>query len=160
VCERGETKAPQGVRHVVMMTFARRRFPSQLRCETARDIALPDIGTVVHLASGAAALGAAFAVGPRRTFQASRHSASAANWPLVCLGCGLLWFGWLGFNAGTSGAPVNTARNYVFRMKPSNDARCVAPAGSALAANGVAAQAVITTNAGAASAMLTYVIPP
>jgi Amt family ammonium transporter len=49
------------------------------------------------------------------------------NVPLVLLGAGLLWFGWFGFNAG-----------------------------SALAANGVAALAFTTTNTAAAAALLTW----
>jgi Amt family ammonium transporter len=49
------------------------------------------------------------------------------NVPYVLLGAGLLWFGWFGFNAG-----------------------------SALAANGIAALAFVTTNAGAAAAALTW----
>jgi Amt family ammonium transporter len=49
--------------------------------------------------------------------------------PLVLLGAGLLWFGWFGFNAG-----------------------------SALAANGVAALAFTNTNTAAAAAMVTWVL--
>ncbi len=51
------------------------------------------------------------------------------NVPFVLLGSGLLWFGWFGFNAG-----------------------------SALAANGVAALAAINTNIAAAAAMLTWLV--
>ena len=47
--------------------------------------------------------------------------------PLVLLGAGLLWFGWFGFNAG-----------------------------SALAANGVAALAFVNTNTAAAAALVTW----
>ncbi len=51
------------------------------------------------------------------------------NMPFVVLGAGLLWFGWFGFNAG-----------------------------SALAANGLAASAFITTNTAAAAAGLSWAI--
>jgi Amt family ammonium transporter len=51
------------------------------------------------------------------------------NIPMVALGAGLLWFGWFGFNAG-----------------------------SALVANGVAANAFVATNLAAATAGLTWMI--
>jgi Amt family ammonium transporter len=51
------------------------------------------------------------------------------NMPFVALGTGLLWFGWFGFNAG-----------------------------SALAANGLAANAFVVTNTAAASAGLSWAI--
>ncbi|MDR3157012.1 MAG: ammonium transporter [Lactobacillales bacterium] len=51
------------------------------------------------------------------------------NIPFVVLGFGLLWFGWTGFNAG-----------------------------SALAANGLAIHAFLTTNAAAATAMLSWML--
>ena len=51
------------------------------------------------------------------------------NIPLVVLGTALLWFGWFGFNAG-----------------------------SALAANYVAATAFLTTNTSAATAMVTWLV--
>lgn len=51
------------------------------------------------------------------------------NIPFVVLGAGLLWFGWFGFNAG-----------------------------SALAADGLAIRALMTTNTAAASAMLSWML--
>ncbi len=54
---------------------------------------------------------------------------SPHNVPLVLVGAGLLWFGWFGFNAG-----------------------------SALAANGIAALAFVNTNAAAAAAVLTWAV--
>ena len=57
-------------------------------------------GTVVHIASGTAALAAAFIVGRRSGFGTS--AMIPHNVPLVLLGAGLLWFGWFGFNAGSS----------------------------------------------------------
>lgn len=51
------------------------------------------------------------------------------NLPMTVLGAGLLWFGWFGFNAG-----------------------------SALAANGLAANAFVVTNTSAAAAALSWVI--
>jgi len=57
------------------------------------------------------------------------HVPAPHNLPLVAMGTGLLWFGWFGFNAG-----------------------------SALAANGVAANAFMTTNSAAASAGIVWSI--
>ncbi len=54
-------------------------------------------GSVVHLASGVAALAACMALGPRRRTASTPH-----NVPLVLLGGGLLWVGWIGFNAGSA----------------------------------------------------------
>jgi Amt family ammonium transporter len=60
-------------------------------------------GSVVHLASGVAALAACMALGPRKRLDSTPH-----NVPLVLLGAGLLWVGWIGFNAGSalSASPV------------------------------------------------------
>jgi len=51
-----------------------------------------------------------------------------ANIPYILLGAGMLWFGWFGFNAG-----------------------------SALAANGIAATSLVNTNTASAAAMLTWI---
>lgn len=85
-------------------------------------------GTVVHMSAGLAALAGALFLGPRRDFlHGEPHVAS--NIPYVLLGTGMLWFGWFGFNAGSS-----------------------------LAANGTAAMAVATTNTASAAAMLTWIL--
>jgi Amt family ammonium transporter len=84
-------------------------------------------GTVVHLSAGIAAFVGASFLGAR-TSHAPSQSHEPASIPFVILGTGMLWFGWFGFNAG-----------------------------SALAANDVAAQAFLTTNTASAAAMLTWV---
>jgi ammonium transporter, Amt family len=80
-------------------------------------------GTVVHVSAGCAALAGALIMGKRKN---PHHS--PANIPYVLLGTGMLWFGWFGFNAGSS-----------------------------LAANGTAAMAFATTTISSASAMMTWV---
>lgn len=57
-------------------------------------------GTVVHLASGVAALVAAAVVGKRVGYPRQRHQPH--NLTMTVLGAGLLWFGWFGFNAGSA----------------------------------------------------------
>src|SRR5262249_36517864 len=79
-------------------------------------------GTVVHITAGVSALAAAVFLRPRAD---ADHAPS--NIPYVLLGTGLLWFGWFGFNSGSS-----------------------------LAANGQAVQAFLTTNTASAAAMLTW----
>ncbi|MDO5581499.1 MAG: ammonium transporter [Planctomycetia bacterium] len=54
-------------------------------------------GLVVHASSGAAALAGAIFFGRRKS---KKHQ--PANIPFVLLGAGLLWFGWFGFNGGSS----------------------------------------------------------
>jgi Amt family ammonium transporter len=83
-------------------------------------------GIVVHIASGFSALALALVAGKRRIddVEPVPH-----NLPLVLTGMGLLWFGWLGFNAG-----------------------------SALAANGVAANALLVTNVAAAAGGLAWAL--
>ncbi|WP_165067647.1 ammonium transporter [Paludisphaera rhizosphaerae] len=55
-------------------------------------------GLVVHASAGAAALCVAVAVGKRRG--ADVDSLRPHNLPLTAIGTALLWFAWLGFNAG------------------------------------------------------------
>jgi Amt family ammonium transporter len=84
-------------------------------------------GTVVHMSAGYAALAGALFLGPRTSFGDSKHT-EPANIPYVILGTGMLWFGWFGFNAGSS-----------------------------LGANIIAVQAFATTIAASASAMMAWI---
>jgi len=84
-------------------------------------------GTVVHMSAGFAALAGALSLG-RRQAHIARERHIPANIPYVLLGTGLLWFGWFGFNAG-----------------------------SAMAANGLAALAFATTNTASAAAAMSWV---
>lgn len=55
-------------------------------------------GTVVHISAGCAALAGALFLKSRKL----NNALPPANIPYVLLGTGLLWFGWIGFNAGSS----------------------------------------------------------
>lgn len=81
-------------------------------------------GTVVHINAGMAALAAALILGKRVGSASPPH-----NLPLAVLGAGMLWFGWFGFNAGSS-----------------------------LAADGIAANAFVTTQIATAMAGLTWAL--
>jgi Amt family ammonium transporter len=83
-------------------------------------------GTVVHINSGVAALAAAIIFRKRIGF--GSDAGTPHNVPMVVLGAGLLWFGWFGFNAGSS-----------------------------LAADGLAVNAFVVTNTAAAAALVTWV---
>jgi len=63
-------------------------------------------GTVVHISAGFAALAGAMFLG-RRQLHIPQHTPT--NIPFVVIGTGLLWFGWFGFNAGSSLAADNLA---------------------------------------------------
>ncbi len=78
-------------------------------------------GTVVHVNAGMTALALAFLLKPRKGFREGSPM-EPGNIPLVMLGAGILWFGWFGFNAGSS-----------------------------LAADGLAASAFVATNISAAA---------
>jgi Amt family ammonium transporter len=82
-------------------------------------------GTVVHASSGVSALIVALMIGRR---YANGDRMEPHDIPMTVLGAGLLWFGWFGFNAGSS-----------------------------LAANGVAANALLVTNTAAGAATITWV---
>jgi Amt family ammonium transporter len=84
-------------------------------------------GTVVHISAGAGALASALIIGRRIGFP--EQPMGPANVPMVILGAALLWFGWFGFNAGSS-----------------------------LAADGVATNAFVVTNTAAAAAMMSWLI--
>ncbi|HUX37021.1 MAG TPA: ammonium transporter [Rectinemataceae bacterium] len=85
-------------------------------------------GLVVHSSSGVSALVLVLLLGPRASFRREPVSAPA-NIGYVFIGASLLWVGWFGFNAG-----------------------------SAVAANGVAASAFLVTNTAAAMAALVWII--
>jgi Amt family ammonium transporter len=84
-------------------------------------------GTVVEVDAGAAGLALALVLGRRRGF--GRDPMRPHNLTLVMAGAGLLWFGWLGFNAG-----------------------------SALGANGQAAEVLVTTLLAMAAATLGWLV--
>ncbi|WP_245947107.1 ammonium transporter [Algoriphagus yeomjeoni] len=81
-------------------------------------------GTVVHISAGMAALAGALFLGKRNK---PHHEPS--NITYVLLGTGMLWFGWFGFNAGSS-----------------------------FGANATAALAFATTTISSATAMMTWVL--
>lgn len=56
-------------------------------------------GTVVHINAGAAGVALTLVLGKRIGWPKERMRPH--NVPFVLLGAGLLWFGWLGFNAGS-----------------------------------------------------------
>ncbi|MFG2429614.1 ammonium transporter [Streptomyces sp. NPDC048590] len=57
-------------------------------------------GLVVEITCGASGLALALVVGPRIGFK--KDAMRPHNLPMVVLGAGLLWFGWLGFNGGSA----------------------------------------------------------
>lgn len=84
-------------------------------------------GAVVHINAGIAALVTAIMLGKRRDYKG--HALPPHNIPFVAIGAALLWFGWMGFNAG-----------------------------SGLAADGLAGSAFMVTHIAAATAALTWAI--
>ena len=83
-------------------------------------------GTVVHASSGVSALIVALLIGRRAV---NGDAMEPHDIPMTVLGAGLLWFGWFGFNAGSS-----------------------------LGANGLAANALLVTNTAAGAATITWVL--
>jgi len=84
-------------------------------------------GAVVHINAGVSALALVMLLGRRRGFP--EQPMEPNNIPMVVLGAGLLWFGWFGFNAGSS-----------------------------LASDGLAASAFVATNTSAAAAAFTWMV--
>ncbi len=58
-------------------------------------------GTVVHFASGMAALAACLMLGKRKAVE-NKEPILPNNLTMTLVGAGLLWFGWIGFNAGSA----------------------------------------------------------
>lgn len=67
-------------------------------------------GTVVHLASGASALAACIVLGKRKAL-VHKEPILPNNLTTTLLGAGLLWVGWIGFNAGSALAVSDIAIN-------------------------------------------------
>lgn len=84
-------------------------------------------GNVVHISSGVSALILAIMLGKRKNIENKVYTPH--NIPFVLLGASLLWFGWFGFNAGSS-----------------------------LAADGLAAHAFVTTAVAASCALLSWML--
>lgn len=84
-------------------------------------------GTAVHINAGAAGLALVLVLGRRVGWR--KEPMRPHNLPLVLIGAGLLWFGWFGFNAGSS-----------------------------LGANGLAALALMNTQVATAAALLGWLI--
>jgi Amt family ammonium transporter len=83
-------------------------------------------GVVVHVSAGFSGLALALALRPRKL---PKDNQGKHNLPMMVMGCGLLWFGWFGFNGG-----------------------------SALAINGIAIQAFATTLFATSAAMLMWLL--
>ena len=85
-------------------------------------------GTVVHISSGVSALVCALVIGKRKGYPGG-ESMRPNNLPYSFIGACLLWVGWFGFNAG-----------------------------SALAADGIAASAFVATHFAAAAAVVGWLV--
>ncbi|MFC2071095.1 ammonium transporter [Chloroflexota bacterium] len=84
-------------------------------------------GAVVHINAGISALALVTMLGRRKGFPEQQMKPN--NVPMVAIGAGLLWFGWFGFNAGSS-----------------------------LASDGLATSAFVATNISAAAAAITWMV--
>lgn len=68
-------------------------------------------GLVVHISSGVSALVCALLIGKRRGFPI--EPMPPHNLTYTCIGTGMLWVGWFGFNGGSAGAANGSAVNAV-----------------------------------------------
>lgn len=68
-------------------------------------------GTVVHINAGVSALVMALMLGRRKGYRTVGHPIPPHNIPFVVLGTALLWLGWFGFNAGSGLAADGLAAN-------------------------------------------------
>ena len=84
-------------------------------------------GIVVHILAGVSGLVIAFMIGPRKGY--GKKNMLPHHLPMTILGASLLWFGWLGFNAG-----------------------------SALSASALAVNAFVVTHIAAATATISWVV--
>jgi ammonium transporter, Amt family len=66
-------------------------------------------GTVVHISSGTSALICALVLGKRLGY--GQEPMPPHNLTYTCIGAGLLWVGWFGFNAGSAVAAGDSAAN-------------------------------------------------
>jgi Amt family ammonium transporter len=66
-------------------------------------------GTVVHISSGTSALVCALVLGKRLGY--GQEPMPPHNLTYTCIGAGLLWVGWFGFNAGSAVAAGDSAAN-------------------------------------------------
>ncbi len=68
-------------------------------------------GTVVHINAGVSALVMALLLGRRKGYRTTGHPITPHNVPFVVLGTAMLWLGWFGFNAGSGLAADGLAAN-------------------------------------------------
>jgi len=85
-------------------------------------------GLVVHISAGMSALAAALVIGRRKGINNSAET-RPNNIPFVILGASILWFGWFGFNGGSS-----------------------------FAADALAVQALVNTNMAASAAAVSWML--
>jgi Amt family ammonium transporter len=68
-------------------------------------------GNVVHISSGVAGMMCTIVIGNRKGY--GRERFEPHNTLLTYFGCGLLWVGWYGFNAGSANAAVSDTVRYL-----------------------------------------------